>query len=136
MVACGAEVEEALQPDQLLRDSLGLTEDDRVYRVSIDAVDNQERVQPGETRVLPDSWVQFMTADGRVHTVAFELDSLAPAAAAFLRDRGQERSPPLVERETRFLVNFQDAPAGRYPFVVEGNGAATRGAVVVAEDEG
>ena len=131
LVGCGSGVDEELRPDQLLRDSLALGDADRVYRITLDAPENRERAEPREVQIVPGSFVEFFTADGRIHTVTFPPDSLAGEAAEFLRSTGQDRSPPLVERESRFLVSFRDAPAGRYPFRIEGNGQATWGAVVV-----
>jgi plastocyanin len=117
----------------VLRDSLGLGEEDRVHRIRLSSPDNRETVEPGSVEVRPGDWVEFRTADRRVHAVSFVLDSLPPAAVEFLRSSSQESSPPLVEPEARFLVSFEGAPVGRYPFVVAGNGAEARGSIVVAE---
>lgn len=128
-------VDPELLPDALLRDSLGLDDEDRVHTVRISAEGSQERVEPATVTVLPGDLVQFITADRRPHTVAFLVDSLPDSAAAFLRGSAQEGSPPLVERESRFLVTFEGAPEGRYPFVIEGTGEAAPGAIVVAAPE-
>lgn len=125
-------IDPELQPDPLLRDSLGLGGGDRVHTVRISAETSRERAQPETVRVLPGDFVQFVTGDHRPHTVSFLVDSLADTAAAFLRRTGQEGSPPLVDAESRFVVTFRGAPEGRYPFVVEGTGEHARGAVVVA----
>ena len=119
-------------PDSLLQDSLGLTPEDRVHRVVLTSTNGSELVDPREVAVEAGHFVEFFTQDGRVRTVSFVSDSLSPAQSSFLRSTGQDRSPPLVERETRFVVSFQDAPPGRYPFVVEGNERAITGAVIVA----
>jgi plastocyanin len=124
-----------LRPDALLRDSLGLGDDDRVHRVGLGSADNRETVQPPQVTVRPGDYVEFVTQDRRVHALAFVLESLAPAAAEFLIGPGQQSSPPLVESGTRYVVSFADAPPGTYPYVVRGNGAEGRGAVVVAEDD-
>ena len=123
----------SLQPDAVLRDSLGFGEEDRVHRIRLSSPDNRETVEPGSVEVRPGDWVEFRTADRRVHAISFVLDSLSPAAVEFLRSSSQESSPPLVEPEARFLVSFEGAPVGRYPFVVAGNGAEARGSIVVAE---
>lgn len=133
--SCGRDVDPEHRPDQLLRDSLGLTDADRVYRVRLGALDNREQVEPAEVRIRSGSWVEFVTTDGRIHTVTFELDSLSSPAADVLRGSGQDRSPPLLEESSRFLVHFREAPAGRYPFVVDGNGSPVRGTVIVEEQE-
>jgi len=122
-----------LQPDTVLRDSLGLGDEDRVHVVRLSSPGNRELIEPPTLEVRPGDYVEFLTADRRVHAVTFLVDSLSPPAAAFLREHSQESSPPLIEPESRFLVTFEDAPPGRYPFVLSGNGTEARGAIVVAE---
>jgi hypothetical protein len=93
-------------------------------------------VAPREVALEPGHFVEFFTEDRRVRTVSFLLDSLNAEQSAFLRSSGQDRSPPLVELETRFVVSFQGAPPGRYPFLVEGNERAISGVVTVGTPEG
>jgi hypothetical protein len=59
------------------------------------------------------------------------MDGLTPEQAEFLRSSGQDRSPPLVELDSRFVVSFKDAPAGVYRYVVEGTGNSAFGSVQV-----
>ena len=99
--------------------------------VELSAVDNRERLRPAEVTVPPGGFVEFRTTDRRLHTVRFLLDDLSGPAAAFLRDTDQVSSPPLLELGSRFVVTFRDAPEGRYPYLVEGNGQASRGVVLV-----
>ena len=134
LAGCGR-AENQLQPDALLRDSLGLGDDDRVHRVRLGSADNRERIEPVQVTVRPGDWVEFITQDRRVHAVSFLVDGLPQPAADFLRASGQEASPPLVQPEARFVVSFADAPAGSYPFVVVGNGEEARGTIVVAPEE-
>lgn len=122
-------------PDQLLQDSLGLSGGDRVHRVVLGTRDGDEFADPVQVTIEPGAFVEFFSEDRRVRTVSFFVDSVAPAQAEFLRSTGQDRSPPLVEIESRFLVSFEGAPPGRYPFVVEGNQRAIPGTVVVASPE-
>lgn len=122
-------------PDPLLQDSLGLSPNDQVWRVELGSRDNREHVEPPVVTVSPGSWVEFVTTDTRLHTVLFPLDSLPAPSADFLLRTGQTASPPLVEEGARFVMSFEEAPAGRYPFLVEGNGVTAVGAVVVAEEE-
>ena len=131
--ACKRESGPDLRPDQLLRDSLGLSDDDRVHRVRLAGAGNRETVEPDSVLVRPGDWVEFATADRRVHAITFVLDSLPAGGADFMRTMAQEASPPLVEQQARFVVSFEGAPVGRYPFVVAGNGQEARGAVFVAE---
>ena len=130
--ACGPTNENP--PDQLLRDSLGLQETDQVFRVTVSASDNRERPRPPEVRVPPGTFVEFVTTDRRLHTVSFLLDSIPRASADFLTSSGQDRSPPLLELGARFVVSFRDAPPGRYPYRVEGNGEPGRGVVIVERE--
>lgn len=134
--ACGEAPDPELQPDALLRDSLGLGDDDRVHTVRMSAGNGGERLDPARIQARPGDLVQFVMADPRPRTVSFPDDSLDAGAAAFLRDLGQQASPPLVEGEARFVVSFRDAPEGRYPFLVEGTGGVVGGVVVVASPEG
>lgn len=118
-------------PDAVLRDSLGLTEADRVHRVNLGVEAGSFTVEPVRLEVPRGVWVEFAALDGWPRTVTFEVDSLPEAAVELLRSTGQDASPPLLDPGARFLVHFAGAPEGRYPYVVEGSAGETRGAVVV-----
>lgn len=120
----------SLFPDSLLRAELGLTEADRVHRVALRG-GASEGVMPDSVEVREGDWLEFVTDDWRVHEVHFESEGMGGTAWAFLEDSDQVASPPLVQLDARFVVSFLDAPEGRYPFRVEGNGASARGVVVV-----
>jgi hypothetical protein len=128
--ACGPDVPPEFQPDETLRVELGLTDDDEVHRVSLFGGDREE-INPAELALDRPSWVEFVSTDWRVHEVRFEVDSLTSEAAEFLRATDQVASSLLVEMDARFVVSFHEAPVGRYPYVVEGNGLPGRGVVVV-----
>ena len=115
----------------MLRDSLGLTEEDRVFRVEVSSEENQEVATPEVVRIPVGAWVEFLVVDHRVHTVNFELSQLPVAQAEYLTKARQDASPPLVSSGTRFVVTFSDAPPGSYPYVLEGSGRAGRGIVIV-----
>jgi plastocyanin len=117
-------------PDSVLRTELGLTDADEVHRVTIRGGD-REVLDPVEVRIPAGAWVEFVTADWRMHQIRFVADSLDAAHRAFLEGTDQMDSPPLVDRDARFVVSFAEAPEGRYPFVAEGNEAPTLGVVVV-----
>ncbi len=89
------------------------------------------RIEPETVRVRVGDVVIFTAGDARMHAVAFERDRLAPAAVAFLEQTGQLRSPPLLTTDARWVVSFEGAPPGRYPFVDTSQGA--RGVVEVAQ---
>jgi hypothetical protein len=124
-----------LRPGQVLKDSLGLGDDDRVHRVRLSRLDQRENPDPASVEVREGDYVEFVSVDHGVHAIFFALDSLSSAAAQFLRAAGQESSPPLVLPAARFVVLFAGAPIGRYPFVVVGNGTEAYGVVVVREPE-
>lgn len=118
------------RPDEVLRTELGLGDHDEVFRVEITGGE-AESASPSELDIPSGAWVQFVTTDWRVHEVSFDPDSLSAESRAYMETSGQMASPPLVERDARFVVSFRDAPEGRYPFVIAGNGAPGRGVVVV-----
>lgn len=134
MVACGVlgcdapPPEDA--PDDVLRRQLGLTDADRVRTVTLTGGE-AELAQPALDSVEVGTWLQFVTADWFVHEVLFELDSLTPDARAFLERTDQTASPPLLHQDARFVVSFAQAPPGRYPYRLEGNGRPGSGVLVV-----
>ena len=130
--ACRPEPDPTLQPDTVLQNELGLTLDDRVYRVSVTGGE-VERSDPAALSIESGSYVQFVTTDWLVHEVRFETDSLGAAQRAFLERTDQVASPPLIERDSRYVLSFVEAPPGRYGYRLEGNGQAGRGVIVVVE---
>jgi plastocyanin len=128
--ACSGGSDTSLRPDSLLRAELGLTDADQVHRVAISG-GSQETLSALSVEIAPGAWVEFVTLDWRVHEIRFESDSLPPEARAFLERTDQVASHPLLTKDERFVLSFEGAPDGRYPFVVEGNGAPARGVVVV-----
>ncbi len=126
------QVDAELQPDEVLRSELGLTDRDAVHRVIITGGD-AELAAPRTTTIRPGAYLEFVTGDWFVHEIIFELDSLLPDARAFLERTDQVASPPLLRLDSRYVVDFEGSPPGRYPFVVEGSGAPGHGVVVVEE---
>lgn len=94
-----------------------------------------EHIVPPHVEIEVGEWIQFVTLDRRVHTLSFVPDSLSPEALAYLADTGQIRGPPLLARGSRFLVDFRNAPVGRYVFSSESHGAPVFGSVTVREIE-
>ena len=115
----------------MLRDSLGLTVEERVFRVELSSEENQELAAPEVVRIPAGAWVEFVVVDHRVHTVRFELSQLSVVQAEYLTGTRQDASPPLVSSGTRFVVTFSGALPGSYPYVLEGSGRAGRGIVIV-----
>jgi len=92
-----------------------------------------EHVVPPHLEIDTGEWVQFITLDRRVHTVSFVPDSLSPEGLEYLADTGQLQGPPLLSRGSRFLVDFRNAPAGRYVFSSASHGDPVFGSVTVRE---
>ena len=114
--------------------ALGVEDIGQVYVVSLAGWGGEESTVPDTVRVEPGAVVVFQVADFRVHTVTFLTDSLAAAPGDFIRRVSQGGSPPLIDRGSRYIVPFADAPAGTYPFEIRGFGAAASGAIVVVEE--
>ena len=130
-LGCEADVPLELRPDSILRTSLGLSDRDAVHRVRVAAVGTAEVAEPARVSAEPGAWVSFQGGDARGHVVRFDTLALAPAAVAWLRDTDQVESPPLLTTDARWVVSFQDAPEGDYPFVVEGSGRTGRGRIEI-----
>jgi plastocyanin len=92
-----------------------------------------EHVVPPHLEIELGEWVQFVSLDRRVHTVSFVPDSLSPEALVYLADTDQLDGPPLLMRGSRFLVDFRDAPSGRYVFSSTSHGDPVFGSITVGE---
>ena len=92
-----------------------------------------EHIVPPHLDIATGEWVQFVTLDRRVHVVSFVPDSLSPEALEYLADTGQLKGPPLLQQGSRFLVDFREAPAGRYVFSSVSHGDPVFGSVTVRE---
>ncbi|GMR14219.1 MAG: hypothetical protein BMS9Abin29_2460 [Gemmatimonadota bacterium] len=120
--------------DTTLFDSLGIDLGRMVERVALGGAREREHVVPPTILVESGTVVEFYTVDRRVHSITFVADSLTLLARRFLDGKGQLSSPPLVDLGSRFVVDFMDAPPGRYPYLSHGNGESTRGVIVVVAD--
>lgn len=130
---CGFSGEGLLDADVEEARALGFPAGARLHRVTLGGHGAVESAVPSLIQAHPGDGVEFRTEDHRVHTVTFPPDSLAPEVHSFLESTGQLGSPPLVSRGTRFILRLQDAPPGRYPFLSEGHGGTSGGAVEVVE---
>jgi plastocyanin len=129
--ACQAPPDPAFRPDSVLQAELGLTLEDRVYRVRVSGGE-RERADPARISIEHGSYVEFVTTDWLIHEVIFELDSLSSDGHAFLERTNQLASSPLIEPDARYVLAFEGAPPGRYPYRLRGNGGEGRGVIVVA----
>ena len=120
--ACEPEVPVELRPDGVLRASLGLTDRDVVHTVQVRARGVAEIAEPSELPIEEGSWVSFQGGDTRGHVVRFDTLALGAAALAWVRQTDQVESPPLLTPASRWVVSFEGAPVGIYPFAVEGSG--------------
>lgn len=134
LTGCRSEPDSTLQPDSVLQATLGLQPQDRVYRVAVTGGE-VERADPAALSIEAGSYVEFVSTDWLVHEILFDTASLTPAQRGFLQATDQVHSPPLIDRGSRYVLSFVDAPPGRYGFRLEGNGRASSGAIVVAGSE-
>lgn len=138
LVACdpGGRQESTSSASAARAPELGLAEDAELHRVTLGGRGAEEHAVPSRLDVRPGDAVEFHTVDHRVHTVEFPVDSLSAEHRAFLEESRQRASPPLVRRGTRFLVLWEGAPPGRYPFVSRGHGGAAWGVIRVLDPAG
>jgi len=132
--ACRSEPDLTLQPDSVLQAELGLTREDRVYRVALTGGE-VERADPAALSIESGAYVEFVTTDWLVHEILFDSAVLTPSQRSFLERTDQMFSPPMIDRGSRYVLSFVDAPPGRYTYRLEGNGSASRGTIVVASPE-
>lgn len=121
-----------LQPDPALRELLGLDSRDAVHVVQLRGRGNDEVAEPVRTVIAPGDWVDFRGGDARGHVVRFDTLALAPEARTWIREAEQVESPPLVSPASRWVLSFEEAPDGVYPFEVEGSGAPGAGQIEVS----
>lgn len=132
--ACSSEPED---PDvAALREVFGITADRAIHFVTLAGEGAWEGIDPSTLEVAPGDVVVFETGDWRVHTLAFDLEATPSDRRAFLEEFRQAASPPLLTLGSRFVVTFQDAPLGDYPFTSEAGGGSARGVVSVRVPEG
>ena len=133
-LSCEPPPDPETQPDEILQAELGLTLRDRVHRVTLTGGPT-ERADPVAISIEPGSHVEFVTSDWLIHEVIFESDSVGGARWAFLERTDQAASPPLINRDSRYALSFEGAPPGRYPYLIEGNGASGRGVIIVTDPQ-
>lgn len=130
-VAASCDAPPELRPDPDLQQAYGLTPRDRVHLVTLSHRPPAEHAEPREALVRVGDWVVFQSADGFGRRVHFELDSLSAEARAWIAERELEAGPPLLTGGVRWVISFEAAPGGRYPYRVEGNRQDGRGALRV-----
>ena len=129
LLACSSS--EPVVTDQMLQDSLGLSPDAPVTTIRLTNQNGAEVVAPDSVSIEVGFWVDFRGDDGFPRAVSFTLDSLSPGGRSFLHALGMEGSPPLLGDGVHWVVDFSDAPPGRYPYRVEGTGESAYGVIRV-----
>ena len=117
--------------DEALRTDLGIPAEVPIQRIDLRYDRGETRILPRHSEIPPGGVVQFIALDHRVHLIRFDEGALDPSALAFLRDSGQDRPPPLLVEGSRLVLTFDGAPAGTYPFRVEGSGGHAPGEIRV-----
>jgi len=128
---CEAELPAPPPTDPDLRAELGIDDDVVIHRVDLTGREDEVRVVPRETVARPGDVVQVVALDHRVYLIAFAAAELGAAQAEFLRSTGQDSPAPLVERGSRLVLTFEDAPPGNYGFRVETAGLSAPGVIRV-----
>jgi len=130
LAACKAPPE--LRPDQVLQDSLGLTDRDRVHTIRVSVAGSGAEVAvPARLEVLPGDRVSIEAVDRRARTLRFERDSLAADAGGWAEEAGLFAAPLLPDSGARWILDFAGAPPGPYPFRVVGGGPTGSGVILV-----
>lgn len=132
VVACESPAPE-LVPDDFLQEELGLGPRDRVHTIVLTG-GTGEHGEPASASVRPGDFVQFVSGDWLIHEIGFEVDSLTTVSRDFLERTAQMASPPLLQKGSRFVLSFVDAPPGRYSYRLEGNAASGHGVIVVLDE--
>lgn len=119
--------------DPELRAELGIADDIVIHRVDLSASPSDTRILPRRTEIRRGGIVQFVALDHRVHLIRFDGAALSAPALDFLRASGQDRPAPLLREGARLVLTFDGAPAGAYPFRVEGPGGSVPGEIRVTD---
>jgi plastocyanin len=111
---------------------LGVPETTPIYRFDVVVRDGRSALFPRTHEVKAGAWVQFISVGQRVHSVHFLKEAFEdPEGWRFLESTYQTASPPLTEDGARFVMSFEGAPSGAYPFRIEGQGLPVDGVIRV-----
>lgn len=127
--ACKAPPE--LRPDELLQDSLALSDRDRVHTVRLLSRVGVDTPDPVDISIREGDFVNLLIGDRRARTVRFDSASLTPEAQFWASEAGLFRSPLLADLNARWVVHFEGAPEGSYGYRVVGGGEEGLGMIVV-----
>ena len=109
---------------------LGIEERQVIHQVTLSGRGAFEQVSPSVIEARVGDIVQFVSGDRRIHTISFYPTSRAQEE--FLDASGQRSSPPLIDIGSRFVVSFEAAPPGEYPFGSAGHGDSAAGRIILS----
>jgi len=118
--ACKAPPE--LRPDQLLQDSLELTDRDRVHTVRLLSRVGVDTPDPVDIAIREGDFVNLVIADRRARTIRFDTAGLSADARSWAEGAGLYTAPFLADVDARWVLDFEGAPAGSYSYRVVGGG--------------
>lgn len=116
---------------ELEGDTIRLEAGVRLLDVNVATQQDGSELDPARVEARPGDVVRFTAGDGRLHALAFEPVLLTAEARAFLEQRGQLRSPPLVAAGTQWVITLDGAPPGEYAYSCTTHGV--RGSIVVGQ---
>ena len=93
-----------------------LPQGSRRHDVRLHGVGAEGEMTPATVEARVGDAVAFNAGDAITHSVVFLADRLDSAQVAFLESDGQLRGPPLLSEDASWIVTFEDAPPGDYPF--------------------
>jgi len=127
---CGATFDDPRDPE--VAAFLELPASTTIHRFDLMDRDGRIGLFPRVLEIASGHWVQFVVADTRVYSVHFDRGRFEdPANWEFLVSLHQTASPPMVETGSRYIVSFDGAPPGVYPFRIDGQGAPVAGEIRV-----
>ena len=100
-----------------------------VVDVAMETDGGTDRFQPADARLEVGDVVRFTNGELGTHAITFERAALNAEQLAFLDRTLQISSPPLVGDDAAWVVSFEGAPPGSYPFRCMTHGA--RGTLTV-----
>ena len=116
----------------LSEDLFPIAKDRHVIELNNDK--NQYHVRPPSLEISSGDWIEIISLDHKVHTLSFVADSISPESYDFLLATDQLNGSPLLELGSSFLVDFRDAPKGRYVFSSSSHGESVYGTITVRKD--
>lgn len=133
--ACRGDTVEREEPVTLELDggTVQLAPGVRVIEIEIARANAGREFDPADTDARTGNVVRFIARDRRNHVIAFDAETLEPAAAAFLEATAQMSGPPLLHDGASWVVSLDGAPQGTYSYVCLTHG--DRGSITVSPSQ-